>query len=153
VAQNLEKTLIMTAADPDNEATFREFRIPSTLRCCKEPETAILEELRRHQFAEDAIFAIKLALEEAMTNAVKHGNSNDQSKNVTVRYGINAEKAVVVVRDEGCGFCPEEIPDPTAPDRLPLPNGRGIMLMRAYMDDVHYRAGGCEVYFMKRNTR
>jgi serine/threonine-protein kinase RsbW len=143
----------MTAVDPDNEATFREFRVPSTLKCCKEPEAAILDDLRKHQFCEDAIFAIKLALEEAMTNAVKHGNCSDQTKNVTVRFGINADKAVVIVRDEGCGFCPDEVPDPTSPDRLPLPSGRGIMLMRAYMDDVHYRAGGREVYFMKRNIR
>ncbi len=141
----------MQQPDPNNEATFREIRVPSTLKCCKEPEAALMSDLQSHNFGQDAIFAIKLAYEEAMTNAVKHGNCNDQNKSVTVRFAVDDQKAVVVVRDEGCGFSPDQVPDPTSPERLPLPNGRGIMLMRAYMDEVYYRAGGREVYFMKRN--
>ena len=108
-----------------------------------------MAELERCAFPEEATFALRLALEEALCNAVRHGNQNDASKPITVRYAITPEKAVVIVRDEGRGFRPEEVPDPTDPDRLPLPSGRGIMLMHAYMDEVRYRDHGREVYFVK----
>lgn len=140
----------MGKVDPDNEATFEVCVIPSDLRETHIPKEAILGELDRCRFGEQAIFGVKLALEEALTNAVKHGNECDPGKPVTVRYAVSDEKVVIVVRDEGCGFEPEKTPDPTAPDRLPLPNGRGIMLIRAYMDEVHYRDDGREIYFMKR---
>ena len=91
------------------------------------------------------------ALEEAMTNAVRHGNGGDASKRVVVRYAVSPEMCVICVRDEGTGFEPAKIPDPTAPDRLSLPCGRGIMLIRAYMTDVEYRASGREVRMVKLN--
>lgn len=139
----------MTEVDPDNEATFHVCVIKSDQRETEIPKKAILEEVQQCRFSREAQFAIKLALEEALTNAVKHGNQCDCSKNITVRYAVTPQKAVVIVRDEGCGFIPEDIPDPTTPDRLPLPDGRGIMLLRAYMDEVVYRDQGREVYFVK----
>lgn len=140
----------MTDVDPDNETTFHVCVIKNDQRETETPKRAIIKELKRCRFSEEAIFAIKLALEEALVNAVKHGNQCDPSKHVTVRYAITPEKAVLVVCDEGCGFIPDEIPDPTTPDRLPLPTGRGIMLMRAYMDEVVFRNHGREVCFVKR---
>ena len=142
----------MTEVDPDNEATFRVCVIKSDPCETATPKQAILLELKCCRFCEDAIFAVKLALEEALINAVKHGNRGDPSKNVTIRYAVTPEKAVIIVRDEGPGFLPEEIPDPTDPDRLPLPSGRGIMLMRSYMDEVAFRDQGREVYFVKHRT-
>jgi serine/threonine-protein kinase RsbW len=140
----------MVTVDPDNESTFRVLTIPSTLKAAREPEEVIMKEAEANGFCEEELFALKLALEEAMTNAVKHGNGCDPDKQVIVRYAVTAEKLVVVVTDEGPGFQPDTVPDPTTPDRLPLPNGRGIMLMRAYMDHVDYRKNGREVYMMKR---
>jgi len=137
--------------DPAIEASLKEIEIPSTLGDAKKPEAVILDEVRRCGYSQDAAFAIKLALEEAMINAVKHGNGNDRHKRVTVRYCVTPEQTVILVRDQGEGFTPECVPDPTRPDRLPLPNGRGIMLMRAYMTDLYYRAGGTEVCLIKRN--
>lgn len=142
----------MTQVDPSNEATFHVCVISADHSATEVPKQAILKELKRCRFSRDATFAIKLALEEALTNAIKHGNLCDSSRQVTVRFGITSEKAVIIVRDEGCGFIPDEIPDPTTPDRLPMPSGRGIMLMRAYMDEVIFRDHGREVYFMKRRT-
>ena len=101
---------------------------------------------------EEAIFAIKLTLEEAVTNSIKHGNKCDPNKKVTVRYFVDERQVVVFVRDEGPGFNPEAVPDPTSPDRLSLPNGRGILLMRAYMDGVEYRENGREICFLKRKS-
>ena len=142
----------MTEVDPDNEATFHVCVIQSDSSEARVVHEAISAELQRCGFTEQATFAVKLALEEALVNAVKHGNECDCSKRITVRYAINSEKAAIIVRDEGCGFTPDEIPDPTTPDRLPLASGRGIMLMRAYMDEVAYRDSGREVYLMKRRA-
>ncbi len=142
----------MTEVDPTNETTFKVCVIKSDLRQAEIAKQAVLKEMEQCRFCENATFAVKLALEETLTNAVKHGNRNDASKNVTLRYAITPEMAVVIVRDEGPGFIPEDVPDPTASDRLPMPNGRGIMLLRAYMDKVEYRDHGREVYFMKRRT-
>ena len=116
------------------------------------PKQAILAELRRCCFCDDAVFAIQLALEEALCNAVKHGNQCDESKSVTVRYAINEEQAVIIVRDEGPGFAHESVPDPTAPDRISLPNGRGIMLMRDYVDEVTFNERGNEVQLVKEKS-
>lgn len=139
----------MTNVNPDNEAAFQVCTIKSDQRATEIPKQAIHQELKRCQYSDREIFAVKLALEEALTNAVKHGNRNNTSKNITVRFAITHEKAVIIVRDEGEGFAPEEIPDPTTAERLSLPCGRGIMLIRAYMDDVCYRDQGREIYFVK----
>ncbi len=137
--------------DPDDESTYCTIQIRSTLQEAKKPEAEILDQVQRFGYAEESVFAIKLALEEAMTNAVKHGNGNDATKAITVRFAVNADRAVIIVRDDGEGFDPQQIPDPTTADRISLPDGRGIMLMHAYMDDVRYRDNGREVYMMKRN--
>ena len=140
----------MTQPDIDNEDSYHVCVIPSDQRETFVAKEAIAKELERHHYSEETAFAINLALEEALTNAVKHGNRADPNKKVTVRFAVNDEKAVVIVRDEGPGFEPETIPDCTKPERLPLPNGRGIMLIRSYMDEVCYRDNGREIYFMKR---
>ncbi len=142
----------MSRIDPDNESSFCEHVVKNDLRAILVPKESIIAELERCEFPESDVFAIKLALEEALTNAVKHGNQCDPDKKVTVRYAVNGEKAVIIVRDEGGGFLPEAVPDCTLPERLPIPNGRGIMLIRTYMDKVCYRDRGREVYFMKRKS-
>ena len=137
--------------DPHIEASLKVIEVPSTLQDAKRPEVVILREVRRCGYSQDATFAIKLALEEAIINAVKHGNHSDESKTVTVRYCVTPEQTVIVVRDQGDGFESDKVPDPTAPDRLSLPDGRGIMLMRAYLTDLWYSACGREVCLIKRN--
>jgi len=126
--------------------------IRSDIRQVAIPKQLILKELHRHHFREKDAFALKLALEEALVNAVKHGNRSDPAKRVTVRFSISDERAEIIIRDEGGGFQPDKVPDPTLPERLPLPNGRGIMLIRAYMDEVSYRDHGREICFVKMNS-
>lgn len=142
----------MANVDSDNETSFQVLVVGNDLHSIIPPKEAILADLERHGYTEGDVFAMKLALEEALTNAVKHGNANDPGKQVTVRYHITPEKAIVIVRDEGAGFFPEEVPDCTCAERLPVPSGRGIMLMKAYMDKICYRDRGREVYFMKRRS-
>lgn len=144
----------MSSGIPDHqiEQHLKTIVIPSDLSCVRGPEEAIIQEIVAHRFSEDAIFAIKLTLEEAITNAIKHGNRCDRSKKVTIRYFADANQAVFCIRDEGEGFNPESVPDPTLPERLSLPNGRGILLMRAYMDEVRYRSNGRELFLRKLNA-
>jgi serine/threonine-protein kinase RsbW len=135
----------------DDERLLKTIVIPSDLAAAREPEQAILKEAQRIGFSEDCIFAIKLTLEEAITNAIKHGNKCDSAKKVTVRYAVDADQVVISIRDEGAGFDPGAVPDPTQPERISLPNGRGILLMRAYMSEVTYRCNGTEIFLRKRN--
>lgn len=123
--------------------------IASDLAAAREVEEQILKETERMGFSKECGFAIRLALEEAIVNAHRHGNRGDAAKTLTISYHVDANRMTVRVRDEGCGFDPEGIPDPTHPDRIALPNGRGIMLMRAYLDDVQFNAKGNEVTLVK----
>jgi len=143
----------MTDADAFHDGGFQVAEFPSDSKDALPVKQTILSALKRLRYGESAVFSIKLALEEAIANAIKHGNANDPGKKVTVRFRIDKDEAAFSVRDEGPGFLPEKVPDCTSPDRLPLPNGRGIMLMRAYMDEVCYQDRGREVYFMKRRLR
>lgn len=93
-------------------------------------------------FDEPSTFAVRLALEEAVANAFRHGNAGDPDKTVTVRYEVTPHEIHLSVQDEGTGFDPGAVPDPTEDENLEIPSGRGIMLMRAYMTSVEIVAPG-----------
>jgi len=133
------------------EADLVELVVPNDLRSVRRSEARIINELARCKYGADVTFAIKLALEEALTNAVKHGNDNDASKRLVVRYSITPRRTVIMVRDEGHGFTPNRVPDPTSDENLERPSGRGIMLMQAYMTRVHFNEAGNEVWLLKEN--
>ena len=82
------------------------------------------------------VFSIRLALEEALINAIKHGNQMDRAKKVRVLYRVSPTASRCEVTDEGPGFDPSDVPDPTAVENLERPCGRGLMLMRHYMTEV-----------------
>jgi len=109
----------------------------------------IESELRAGQFSEHEIFSIRLALEEAMVNAIKHGNNFDRNKKVHISYKVNLEQFEILIADEGHGFDPEDVPDPTAVENLERPCGRGLMLMRYYMNSVCYNTNGSSVSMVK----
>jgi serine/threonine-protein kinase RsbW len=112
---------------------------------------ALLSELARQGYGEATVFAILLAVEEGLNNAIRHGNGSDRSKTVEFAYEVSSEKTVVRITDEGCGFKPQNIPDPTADENLEKPTGRGITLMRAYMDEVVFSERGNENRMVKWN--
>ncbi|MEC9096076.1 MAG: ATP-binding protein [Planctomycetota bacterium] len=95
---------------------------------------------------------MQLALEEGMANAIKHGNKMDPAKKVTVECFLNEDVVRIVIQDEGEGFDPDNVPDPTLPENLDKPSGRGVMLMKAFMDDVLYNDIGNQLTFIKRCT-
>lgn len=137
--------------EPSIDGPLHDMVVPSDLTAAKEPERVILAEIERCGYAEDTVFAIKLSLEEAMTNAVRHGNRHDSGKRVRVKYAVTPRRVVIMVGDDGPGFRPDDVPDPTLPENLERPNGRGIMLIRAYMTIVGYNERGNEVWMMKEN--
>ena len=98
--------------------------------------------LRSSHASTHEIFSIKLALEEALINAIKHGNQMDHTKKVRVLFRVAAGFFEVRVVDEGPGFDPGDVPDPTAVENLERPCGRGLMLMRHYMSEVCYSSSG-----------
>lgn len=102
----------------------------------------LLEKLRENQYNEDDIFGVHLAVEEAFHNAVEHGNGKDPTKSVHIEYSVNREKIEIQITDEGSGFNPNDVPDPRLGDNLYRPNGRGLLLINAYMDEVHYNERG-----------
>jgi serine/threonine-protein kinase RsbW len=120
----------------------REVTIPSDPAVARELQDEIERALQAHHFEERDIFSIRLALEEALVNAIKHGNQADRSKHVHVAYRVNGERFDVRIRDEGPGFDPEDIPDPLADENLERPCGRGLFLMRHYMTEVTYHHPG-----------
>jgi len=122
---------------------------PSKLSEVPAAQQAIVDAARQAGFAEETLFAIRLALDEALTNAVRHGNASDPTKNVTVEFTADAKQIVITIEDEGFGFTPDDVPDPTAGENLCRPHGRGVMLMRVYMTDVQYNARGNRVTLTK----
>jgi serine/threonine-protein kinase RsbW len=105
--------------------------------------------LLANKFSEKEIFGIRLALEEALVNAIKHGNNLDKSKSVHISYGVKPERFDISIRDEGPGFDPCDVPDPTDVENLERPCGRGLMLMRHYMNEVSFGPRGNPVLMSK----
>ncbi|MGD2174360.1 MAG: serine/threonine-protein phosphatase [Candidatus Brocadiaceae bacterium] len=112
-------------------------------------ESAILPVLDNKGYGERNIFGVKLALEEAVINAIKHGNELDDTKKVTVSFYAGDDRVIISVADEGAGFDPADVPDPTTQDNLLASSGRGIALMRAYMDEVRFNEKGNEITLIK----
>ncbi len=132
-----------------DDAALIDVVIPNDLLQVKEPEARVMAALRQCGYDADTTFAIKLAFEEAVTNAAKHGNRNDRSKSIHLRYYVDAQRVVIMVRDDGPGFCPADVPDPTCDENLERPSGRGIMLIQSYMTKVQYSKTGNEVWMLK----
>src|SRR5689334_17229060 len=126
-----------------------EFDIPSDLGEARRVQNEIEEVLRASRYTEHDIFAIKLALEEALVNAIKHGNQMDPEKRVRGSYRITPERFDIRIADEGAGFNPDELPDPTAHDRIELGCGRGVFLIRGFMTEVTYHPPGNVVTMSK----
>ena len=125
--------------------------IASDLTAVRDVSENVLKTLDVHGYSKESVFAIRLAVEEGLNNAIKHGNQCDCDKNVQVSYDVDSKRAVITITDQGCGFNSTNVPDPTTDENLEKPHGRGIMLMRAYMDEVHFNKCGNQVRMVKKN--
>jgi len=119
-----EKYHLEIESDPNNLITVEEF----VNYFCKDVK-----------LPEEKLSDVLLAVTEATTNAIIHANKSDASKKVIIDVEIKNSKLIVKVKDEGEGFDPGEIPDPTEPENLLKDHGRGVYLMKVYMDDLEYK--------------
>ena len=123
--------------------------IPSDTKAARRLQQRIVRELRTTSFDGKEIFGIKLALEEALVNAVKHGNAFDPSKKVHVEYRVAPERIDIRIADEGTGYDPDRVRDCKADANLERPGGRGLFLMRHYMTEVVVVPPGNELVMSK----
>ncbi len=140
---------IPTVKDAPSDIGQRSLQIPSDPGEARQIHEEIEQALKALRYSEHDIFGIRLAVEEAIINAMKHGNQMDRNKKIKVTYQAQAEQFEVVIADEGPGFDPEDVPDPTAPENLERCCGRGLMLMRHYMSEVSYSRRGNSVRMKK----
>ncbi|HEX8853125.1 MAG TPA: ATP-binding protein [Pyrinomonadaceae bacterium] len=130
-----------------------EITFPSRIEAIAEAAAAATDLAARSGFAEEALFGIDMAVREAVTNAVLHGNRQDATKRVELGFVNQGAALVITVRDEGTGFDPASVPDPTDAQNLLKASGRGILFMRSFMDEVTWERhpqGGTVVRMTKK---
>ena len=128
-----------------------EISFPSCTVKGQEVQERIIALLVSLGYADRDVFGVRLALEEALVNAIKHGNKMDQTKSVHVKCTADEQMVHVEIRDEGEGFIVENVPDCTLEENLERPSGRGIMLMKAFMNHVEYNDVGNQITIEKIN--
>ena len=112
----------------------------------------VLRSLETAGFSDREQFGVRLALEEAIMNAIRHGHRYDRRKQVHLRYQVTPERLLVDVEDEGPGFDPSAVPDPCAPEYRERESGRGLLLMRRFMTWVRYNERGTCVTMCKHHA-
>jgi len=126
--------------------------LESTLDSVDSAEEIAVGVAQRAGLGEEDLMKIGLAVRESMVNAVMHGNRYSAEKKVRFVAASSSERFTVVIADEGSGFSFEALPDPLAPENLMRTSGRGIFLIRSFMDDFqmrHLESGGTEVTLIK----
>ena len=136
-------------AAPDAEADAIVFdstvSIPSEIAKGQAIQESIMRAVEASDFSGRSTFGMRMALEEAIINAIKHGNKLNPKKSVEIVWRVRTGHAFVSIEDEGAGFNPGDVPDPTDFENLDKPSGRGIMLMQNYLTRVEYQGRGNRV--------
>jgi serine/threonine-protein kinase RsbW len=127
--------------------------IPSELGAGKVVLDELLQKLDELGWPQRDVFGVHLAVEEALANAIGHGNQLDPTKQVHVVLSLSKTLLRIEIADEGNGFDPGSVPDPTDPDNLETASGRGIMLMRNFMSRVDFSQTGNRVIMEKECIR
>jgi serine/threonine-protein kinase RsbW len=123
--------------------------IPNDLAVGERLLEDVLGQLNMLHWGQHETFGVHLAVHEALDNAINHGNASNKSKHVRFCCWLSPEKIHVEITDEGPGFNPDSLPDPTTPDHLGVPGGRGVLLMRSFMSRVEFRNNGNHVVLEK----
>ena len=124
--------------------------IPNDTEEAREVQERIVALLEQNEWPMRDCFGVRLSLEEALVNAIKHGNRMEPDKKVFISCELSIDEITVVIEDQGDGFNPNEVPDPTDDDNLDKPGGRGIMLIRSFMNDFAYNDKGNRVTMSKK---
>lgn len=126
-----------------------EIHIPSDTSEGQAIQERIIAAMEAGDYSPRDVFGMRLALEEGLVNAIKHGNRMDPEKTVRILCEVSDVIARIEIEDQGPGFDWQDVPDPTAEENLERPCGRGIMLMRAFMTKVEYNESGNKVLLEK----
>jgi serine/threonine-protein kinase RsbW len=130
-----------------------ELTLPSRIDTVAAAAAAVADFVGRSGISDDAAFGIDMAVREAVTNAVLHGNRQDEEKVVEIILKSSPDAVEISVHDQGAGFHPEDVPDPTVEENILKASGRGIFFMRSFMDEVNWLirpGGGTTVRMLKR---
>jgi serine/threonine-protein kinase RsbW len=123
----------------ESQASRISYTLPSSLESVDRVEQIAEELAKKAGIDEDEIYRVTMAVREAAVNAVLHGNSYDPEKSVTATFENTGNALVIRITDQGKGLDPDTLPDPLAPENLLRGSGRGIFLIRSFMDEVHFR--------------
>lgn len=115
---------------------------PSVPETVAEVDSFLDTRLREAGFPDDMMVDVAVSVSEVVNNAVIHGNRRNPQKHVTLELDIQADRVSISVQDEGAGFDPDDLPDPVSSDNLMREVGRGLFIVRAYMDEVHFQKTG-----------
>jgi len=127
--------------------------LPSHIEAVSDAAAAVADLVQSCGITEEAAFGINMAVREAITNAMVHGNQEDETKSVEVIFNCIGNEIEIEVKDQGEGFDPATVPDPTDPVNIMKTSGRGIFLMRSFMDEVEWSPrpeGGTTVRMVKK---
>jgi serine/threonine-protein kinase RsbW len=130
-----------------------ELILPSSIEAINDAASAAAEFVKRSGLGEDAVYGVDMAVREAVTNAVLHGNRQDETKAVDINFKCLPEAIEITVRDRGEGFDTSNVPDPTDPENILKTSGRGMLFMRTFMDEVEWSRhpeGGTVVRMTKK---
>lgn len=139
-------------ADPTTSRVS--YTLDSSLDSVNKIEQTAEVTAQRAGFDEDTVSHVAMAVREAAVNAVLHGNSYDPNKHITASFETTPESLIVRITDQGPGLNPDTLPDPLAPENILRGSGRGIFLIRAFMDEVNFRQlhPGTELTLIKHRT-
>ena len=129
-----------------------ELTIPSKLEELEAVHTLIDQASKAFNLTEDMAYWMELTISESMINAIRHGNQSDPTKNARLRITFDGKDIEVIVEDQGSGFRLEDLADPTKAENLLKPCGRGILIIRSFMDEVELstrEGGGCRLRMLK----
>ena len=130
--------------------------IPSRLEEMHAVHALVGEAVREYGLSEELAHWLELTISESMINAIQHGNKCDPSKKATLRISKSEDALEVIVEDQGKGFTLDDIADPTNVENLLKPSGRGILIIRSFMDEVNVtrrEGGGSRLRMVKRIPR
>lgn len=127
------------------EAMEQKLSFPSKAENLNLVEKLIDDVCEKNSVNEDYYGNILIAITEAVNNAIHHGNKSNPDKKVNVSYTSTPEKLLFTIQDEGPGFDYENLPDPTDPQNIEKPHGRGVFLMRNLSDEIEFSDGGSTV--------
>ena len=130
-----------------------ELTIQSRLEEMQAVRALIGEAVKEYRLTEEMAHWIELTVSESMINAIQHGNDSDPSKTAVLRISSNGDAIEVIVEDQGKGFALDTVADPTDVANLMKPGGRGILIIRSFMDEINLslrEGGGCRLRMVKK---